>query len=203
VTPQKSPSTGIDYFSCASSSLTAYLCMAEDYEVPDAVPLTVAEEVALFNEGVQTRARLANMAASMRMTPGEFMAAGQVTGRQRTDEQMRSELREAPVSGTRPNGGHEAILALNDAENALRAGDHEEALRILFIWAQRSRRILLGQETWRQNYSGRRRPKSRPADPELVDAFQAGVVESKTGTTPVDEAVPDDDDVVDAEIVEE
>lgn len=49
---------------------------------------------------------------------------------------------------------HQAVLCLRDAEGALRLGRPDKAVEALFIWSQRSDRILAGEETWAdQNFS--------------------------------------------------
>lgn len=37
---------------------------------------------------------------------------------------------------------------LDDAEEALRLGDHERVLKVVFVWSQRREHLLAGEETW-------------------------------------------------------
>lgn len=187
--------------------------MAEDYEVHDDEPLSAAEVEAMMIEAAIARARLVNEAAALRLTPSQMFSQGRVVGRQRTDTQMRSELA-PPAKGDRAQiwAGAQAIAALEDAGLALRAGDDAEALRILFIWQQRRVDILAGIETWRQNYSGtkhrhdarrshQRGHFARPVvDIALHEAFAEGAGLAKA---PDVSAVPDDDEIVDAEVIDE
>jgi hypothetical protein len=47
-----------------------------------------------------------------------------------------------------------AILhqVLDAAEDALRLGEHERVLKIIFVWSQRREHLLAGEETWEDQH---------------------------------------------------
>jgi hypothetical protein len=41
---------------------------------------------------------------------------------------------------------------LDAAEEALRLGDHERVIKIIFVWSQRREHLLAGEETWEDQH---------------------------------------------------
>jgi hypothetical protein len=87
---------------------------------------------------------------------------------QRWHREHKAELRRAAFGGQHVSiddvvlmleGGTERMdvvhllhQVLNDAEEALRLGDHEKVLKIIFVWSQRREHLLAGEERWEDQH---------------------------------------------------
>jgi hypothetical protein len=47
---------------------------------------------------------------------------------------------------------HLLHTVLDTAEEALRMGDHERVIKVIFVWSQRREHLLAGDETWEDQH---------------------------------------------------